>query len=91
VGVFLTDAPHILERINDAIDAGDARAVQAAAHALKGAVSNFAAPSATRAAARLQQTGEGGDLGGARTAAEALKRELDLVRDALKMIVNQDT
>ncbi|MCG6922924.1 MAG: response regulator [Acidobacteria bacterium] len=91
VGVFLTDAPHILERINDAIDAGDARAVQAAAHALKGAVSNFAAPSATRAAARLQQTGEGGDLGGARTAAEVLKRELDLVRDALKMIVNQDT
>jgi PAS domain S-box-containing protein len=89
VNVFLTDAPSLLARIKEAIDAKDTRAVQAAAHTVKGAVSNFAASSATEAAARLQQTGEGNDLGSARAASDVLRRELERVRDALSALVSR--
>jgi PAS domain S-box-containing protein len=89
VDVFLTDAPSLLARIKEAIDAKDTRAVQAAAHTLKGAVSNFAAPSATEAAARLQQTSEGNDLGSAGAALDVLQREVERVRDALSALVSK--
>src|SRR5262249_38190803 len=64
VRVFLADAPRQRDRIRRALAKGDARGVQAAAHALKGAVSNFAAPTATDAALRLQKLGESGNLSG---------------------------
>ncbi len=89
VDVFLADAPSLLTRIDEAIDAKDARAVRATAHTLKGAVSNFAAPSATKAAARLQRIGEGNDLGSARAASDVLRRELERVRDALSALVSK--
>jgi CheY-like chemotaxis protein len=89
VDVFMADAPLLLARINAAIEAKDASELQAAAHTLKGAVSNFAAPLATQAAARLQQTGEGSDLGRARAASDILQRELQRVRDALSGLVSK--
>jgi PAS domain S-box-containing protein len=89
IDVFLADAPLLLARINTAIEAQDIRDLQAAAHTLKGAVSNFAAPLATRAAARLQQTDEGSDLDGARAAADLLQRELQRLRDVLTGLVSK--
>jgi CheY-like chemotaxis protein len=89
VDVFLTDAPALLTQINAAIDAQDARALRVAAHTLKGAVSNFAASTATQAAARLQRIGEGSDLGAARAASDDLKRELDQLFGALSAIVSR--
>jgi two-component system sensor histidine kinase/response regulator len=89
IDVFLADAPALLNQINAAIDAKDARALRVAAHTLKGAVSNFAAPSATEAAARLQRIGEGGDLDAARATSHDLGRELDQVFNALGAIVSR--
>jgi two-component system sensor histidine kinase/response regulator len=89
VELFLDDAPRLLTRVLEAIEARDAPALQAAAHALKGAVSNFAAPAATQAAARLQQMGESGRLGGAQAGGELLEQELERLRDALTRLVSQ--
>ncbi len=83
VELFLADAPLLMKSIRQAIEDKDSRALQAAAHTLKGAVSNFAAPAATEAAARLQQIGESGKLNGARAAREVLEKELEQVRSAL--------
>jgi hypothetical protein len=46
-------------------------------------VSNFAAPAATEAAARLQKMGETGDLSEGRIALRALERELTRLNEAL--------
>jgi DNA-binding response OmpR family regulator len=52
-------------------------------HVVKGAVSNFAAPAAAEAAARLQRMGETGDLSEGRIAQKALEREMERVHAAL--------
>jgi CheY-like chemotaxis protein len=82
--VFLADAPRRLAEIRRAIQSRDAPALRAAAHALKGAVSNFAAASATEAALRLQKMGEAGDLTAAKSACALLEEELDRMRQALR-------
>ena len=87
VGLFLTDAPKLVARIQKAIERGEARELQAAAHALKGAVSNFAAPAATEAALRLQRMGEAGDIANARSAGVVLESELERVHVALRALV----
>ncbi len=87
VKLFLADAPKRMAGIRRAILHGKAQALQAAAHALKGAVSNFAAPAATEAALRLQRMGESGDLAGAERACGMLERELERVGAALQKLV----
>jgi HPt (histidine-containing phosphotransfer) domain-containing protein len=83
VRVFLEDSPKQLAGIRAALAAGDAPALRAAAHALKGAVANFAAPAAAAAALRLQQLGENSDLSRAPGALSVLAHELQRVRRAL--------
>ncbi len=87
VRTFRSDAPRKLADIHRAVSAGDARALQAAAHALKGAVSNFAAAAATEVAFRLQRMGEAGDAGGAPPVVAQLERELAKVTVALDELV----
>ena len=93
VRTFRSDAPKKLAGIRRAVLASDARALRAAAHALKGAVSNFAAaeralaPAATEAAARLQRMGEGGEMSEAPSALAELERELAAVSTALDGLV----
>jgi HPt (histidine-containing phosphotransfer) domain-containing protein len=89
VRLFLADQPRLLRRIRRAIGQRDARGLRTSAHALKGAVSNFAAPAATAAAQRLQQIGESGDLDGARSACVHLEQELERVRRALSALLPQ--
>jgi len=83
VRIFREDSPNQLARVRKAIRAGDASALRSAAHAVKGAVANFAAPSATEAAARLQHMGDTGHLAGADGALERLEREIGRVLEAL--------
>jgi two-component system, sensor histidine kinase and response regulator len=90
VRLFLSDAPKLVARIRKAIDASEPRALQAAAHALKGAVSNFAAPAAVGAAQQLQRMGEIGDIEGARAAFPQLEGELGRVRLALSGLVSDE-
>ncbi len=89
VRLFLADYPRLLRRIRRAIGQRDAPGLKISAHALKGAVSNFAAPAATAAAQRLQQIGESGDLDDARSACVHLEQELGHVRRALSALLPQ--
>ena len=83
VRIFRTDSPKQAARIRKAIETGDAPALRSAAHAVKGAVSNFAAPAATEAALRLQRMGDTGHLAGAEGALDRLEQEIGRVLEAL--------
>jgi CheY-like chemotaxis protein len=87
--LFLADAPRRVAEIRGAIARKDARALRLAAHALKGAVANFAAPFATDAAHELQKLGEAGELAEAPLAFERLKRELTAVRRSLRELIGE--
>jgi HPt (histidine-containing phosphotransfer) domain-containing protein len=89
VRVFREDAPKQVARIRTAVRASDAGALRSAAHALKGAVANFAAPAATEAALRLQKMGDAGRLAGAEAALEQLEREIDALVAALAGVVGR--
>ena len=88
VRIFRADSPKQVARIRNAIQESDAAALRAAAHALKGAVSNFAAPPATEAALRLQKMAEAGRLTGAETALDRLEREIEALLASLTTIVH---
>ena len=74
--LFLEECPHMVEEIGHAITAGDAQALQHAAHTLKGSVSNFAADKATEASFALEKMGRQQDLTCAATALATLEQEL---------------
>ncbi len=86
---FLADYPVQLGRIREAVEAGDPPALRRAAHALKGAVSNFAAASATRAALRLQEMGDRGELARAAAGLARLERELGAVAAELTRLAGR--
>jgi CheY-like chemotaxis protein len=88
VRLFLTDSRKLLARVREAVKRGSAPDLRSAAHALKGSVSNFAAPAATAAAARLREMGERGDLTKASLAQANLEQELTWVRERLAAIVS---
>jgi PAS domain S-box-containing protein len=90
VRLFLADSRDLEARIRRAMAKGSAPDLRAAAHALKGSVSNFAAPAATAAAARLQRMGEAGDFTEAQAAYARLDQELARVRELLSTIVSGD-
>ncbi|HET7291566.1 MAG TPA: response regulator [Vicinamibacteria bacterium] len=87
--LFLADSRKLMARIKRAVARRDAADLRAAAHALKGSVSNFLAPAATAAAARLQHLGEAADLAAAPDASKHLDRELTRVHKALEAIVTR--
>ncbi len=87
VRLFLADSRDLLARVRRAVEGKRAGDLRAAAHALKGSVSNFAAPLATAAADRLQRIGEGEDLRDAEGASARLEAELARVRETLQAIV----
>ena len=87
VGVFLADYPKLLNGIRQAVGRHDAPELRAAAHKLKGAVANFAAPAATQAAHRVQESAEPEMLTQAASALESLEIEMARVDAALRAIV----
>jgi CheY-like chemotaxis protein/HPt (histidine-containing phosphotransfer) domain-containing protein len=83
IEVFQGDCPLMLEAVGQAVQAGDAAAVQAATHKLKGSVANFSASSAHEAALRLENMARQQDLSGATAAFTVLKKEISRMRRAL--------
>ncbi len=89
VRIFRADAPKQVARIRKAVRESDAAELRAAAHALKGAVSNFAAPPATEAALRLQKMGETGSLEGADGALLKVEKEIEALLASLAAAVRR--
>jgi two-component system sensor histidine kinase/response regulator len=55
--LFVQDYPRVLEELHQAVNGGDAQAVERTAHGLKGSVSTFGARAAMEAARTLENLG----------------------------------
>ena len=60
--IFMDDYPKVVAEVWDAASRGDAKAIERAAHGLKGSVANFGAPAAVDAALKLELMGRTGEL-----------------------------
>ena len=84
IGVFDGDCPRMLDAVRQAVEAGDAPALQTAAHKLKGSVANFSARGAVEAALRLETMARQRELDGAPEALAVVENEIARLRRALK-------
>jgi len=75
-----------MDKIRNSIDTNDHESLRKAAHTLKGAVANFAAPGAYEAASVLEMTGRKMELTGAEEQYGILKSEIDEVIAEMKRI-----
>ena len=75
--MFIADYPQMLKNIHDAIQAGDAPALQRTAHALKGMLGNFQVETATQKAYTLEKMGAEGNLEHAAGTYTQISTELD--------------
>ena len=81
------DSPTLLEDIRAAATAGDAEALAKSAHALKGMLTNFCAPSSEAAALTLEIMGRQQQLEDAASAVERVIDEVTRLIDALHQFV----
>ena len=84
VALFLGECPAFVAGIRRALADRDGPALERTAHALRGAVSNFAADDAAQAALALEVMGRDGDLTKADQAFRALEDALERLRPALE-------
>jgi len=89
VNLFLQEAPRMLARIQQALACGDSKELERAAHSLKGALGNLAAPAAYEVALRLETLGREGDLTGAEKAFATLEAEIGRLKPALATLAGQ--
>lgn len=90
VDLFLEECPRMLTKIEDAMAANNAQALQNASHTLKGAVSNFAASAATAASFALEKMGREQNLTDSAATLSMLKRELELLSFALEALKEKE-
>jgi CheY-like chemotaxis protein len=83
VDIFRAESPGLLANLRQKVEAGDARGVQEAAHAIKGTVGNFGAPAASEAARALEVMGKDGSLAGAGACMARLEVEVEHLQRSL--------
>lgn len=76
IGIFLDTAPDLLARVREACSREDAPGLERAAHALKGALSNFGATEAVAAAFAVEDSARQGNAAATRPDVEALEEHL---------------
>jgi two-component system, sensor histidine kinase and response regulator len=74
--IFLEESPKLLQKIEEAVAAGDAQAMMQAAHSLKGEASYLGAGATTQAARQLEEMGRTHDLSRTHAILAVLKREI---------------
>jgi CheY-like chemotaxis protein/HPt (histidine-containing phosphotransfer) domain-containing protein len=85
---YLEWEPALRAQLRSATRDGDAAAVRAAAHSLKGSVANFGAGAATRAVARIEESAIRGDLRGAAMALAEFEPAADALRGELALLLS---
>ncbi|MDQ4128228.1 MAG: PAS domain S-box protein [Actinomycetota bacterium] len=88
--IFLDDTSSRLAALREAIEDGDAPAVERAAHTLKGSSGNMGATKMANICSRLQEAGASGDLSRVPGLPKALEEEFERVRLALEAEVEKD-
>ena len=73
----------MLTNLREAVTAGDATAIERAAHQLKGSVGNFAAQPAFEAALKLEVLGRNATLSYAKPAYAELENEINRLKSAM--------
>lgn len=86
--IFLDEYPVLLDRMKDAIQAGDAQGLEHSAHSLKGCVSNFGAEAVVSAALELENIGRSSRLEEAPVALAALERRFASLEPALSALMD---
>jgi two-component system, sensor histidine kinase len=84
IRLFLEDLPVRLAAIRDAVNGGNADALRAAAHALKGAAGNLSAGGLSEAARVLERVGADSQMDAAEAAWRQLSVEASSVMDVLR-------
>jgi len=87
VGLFFEDAPMWLDAVRDAGAVADGELLRSSAHALKGALSNFAADRATSIASTLEEKGRAEELEGVRELIADLELEMVVLSRDLRILV----
>ncbi len=87
----LADTPDALESIRSAVQERDAKAIQRAAHKLKGSLLVLAADPASEAAYRLETLGAEGTLDNVVTALATLEQELERLQPALAKLAESES
>ncbi len=87
--LFLEEYPALVAQIRAAVSAGDADALQRAAHSLKGSVSNFGADAAYHAAFALELMGRSKEMDQAKGGLAALEESLEYIHPALLELAAQ--
>ena len=88
VELFLEESPSMLADVKEAVARNDAKALEYAAHTLKGSVGNFWAKDACEAAFVLEEAARARSLSGAETSSVALEKilqELEPIPSSLRM------
>jgi PAS domain S-box-containing protein len=86
IGMFFAETPRLLATIQESIVRGDGKALQQAAHSLKGVVSSFDAQTARDAALRLEVVGRSEDWAAAEPAWAQLEKEIAHLTQALHAV-----
>jgi signal transduction histidine kinase/DNA-binding response OmpR family regulator len=85
--VFLEECPQLMEQVKSAMARRDSKALQRAAHTLKGSTYVFYARAASEAAQKLETMGRTGDWNGIDDAFETLRQEVERLESALSALV----
>jgi CheY-like chemotaxis protein len=83
MALFLDELPGLLTSLREAVTAEDAKAVERAAHKLKGSVGNFSAHPAFEALLELEILGRDGNLSKAEPVYADLEKELQRLKSAM--------
>lgn len=89
VVLLFEDTPVWLEDLEDASEARDGEALRSTAHALKGALGNFAADRASQLAASLEKMGRNEELEEAPAMVEKLIEELATLSTDLESMITE--
>jgi HPt (histidine-containing phosphotransfer) domain-containing protein len=89
VDTFLEVCPARLQEIRTALACGDVKAVEHAAHSLKGSLGALSSYDAFRTAAGLEQMAHNGDLSLASEVCGTLEEDVGLFRQALGKVVEE--
>jgi HPt (histidine-containing phosphotransfer) domain-containing protein len=87
--LFLEEYPVLLGHIRQAVQAGDALALEHSAHSLKGSIGNFGARSAHEAAFQLELAGKTQNLTQAPERLARLEQSLVSLRSALQELCHE--
>jgi HPt (histidine-containing phosphotransfer) domain-containing protein len=84
VHIFLDHTPRQLHGLRQALEAGDASALQEQAHSIKGAAASLSAEAVRQAAGNLESAGKNQNLEEAPAFLEALTQEFARFQEVLK-------